>query len=407
MLLLLQTVEEADPPQVQRSLFGRRKYLYIGILVLLVLGAIEAGLKFLYSLRDKEPTAHQQVARITPYANLDWPKEYFAEQSRTKNQFVPYLMWRHQEFHGKHLNISPEGLRRTWNPPVSEGQVVKKVFCFGGSTTWGVGARDDFTIPSLLSKKLNRETARYVVVNYGEQGYTLTQEVMSLVLLLKQGNIPDYVIFYDGINEVMVGTSNNKPGSIFGADNIRRLLFKRERETFWTKFNNELRRTSIFRGIGEVRDLVRPYIQKPKSITPEKDKALQRLADDIVQDYIRNVEVVKHLAQAYGFQYLFFWQPALCTNQALTAEEKKLPAWTDRKMVKMYQLVYDRMDRFKMPHFYNIANMFDQKKKTLYFSWAHLTEEGNNLVAERISQIFKREFPSKISTQTKKTPDPS
>ena len=98
MLLLLQTVEEADPPQVHRSLFGRRKYLYLAILVVLTLVAIEAGLKFLYSLRDKEPTAHQQVARITPYANLDWPKEYFAEQSRTKNQFVPYLMWRHQDF---------------------------------------------------------------------------------------------------------------------------------------------------------------------------------------------------------------------------------------------------------------------------------------------------------------------
>ncbi len=407
MFLFLQTVEEADPPQVHRSKFGRRKYLYTAILVLLVLVVIEVGLKFLYSFKDKEPPAHQQAARITPYANLDWPKEYFDEEQRTQPLFVPYVMWRRQEFHGKHLNISPEGLRRTWNPPVSKGQAVKKVFCFGGSTTWGVGARDDFTVPSLLSKKLNRETARYVVVNYGEKGYTLTQEVMTLVLLLKEGNIPDYAIFYDGINEVMVGTKNNKPGSIFGADNIRRLLFKKERKSFWTKFNEELRRTGIFRGLREVRDLVRPYFQKPKSFTPEEDQALEQLADDIVQDYIRNVEVVKRLAQAYGFQYLFLWQPALCTNKALTDEEKNLSAWTNRKMVKMYQLVYDRMTRVKMAHFYNIADMFDQKKKTLYFSWAHITEAGNKQVADRLYHLFQQEFPAKISTPPKENRDRS
>ncbi len=404
MLLLFHTAEEAEPPQGQRFLSGRRKFLYIGIVVVLVLVAIEVGLKFMYSIQDKDPTPHQQATRITPYADLAWPQEYFAEERSTKPLFVPYIMWRRQEFHGKHLNISPEGLRKTWNAPVAADQAVKKVFCFGGSTTWGVGARDDFTIPSLLSKKLNQGTARYVVVNYGEKGYTLTQEVMQLVLLLKQGIIPDYVIFYDGINEVMVGTKNNQPGSIFGADTIRRQLFKRKKDSLWRKFNKELGRTGISRGIRDLRDLVRSYTRKPKRFTPKEEKALDRLADDIVADYIKNVEVVKHLAQAYGFQYLFLWQPALCTNQALTDEEKQLSAWTNRKMVKMYQLVYERMARVKMPHFSNIATMFDQKKKTLYFSWAHITEEGNEQVAQRIYKIFQREFPSKISAQSKETP---
>jgi len=403
MLWMFKTAEEEDPQQSQGTLSGRRKLLYTGIVVLLVLVVIEVGLKFLYSIRDKDPTPHQQATRITPYVDLAWPQEYFAEERSTKPLFVPYIMWRRQEFHGKHLNISPEGLRKTWNAPVAAGQVVKRVFCFGGSTTWGVGARDDFTIPSLLSKKLNQGATRYVVVNYGEKGYTLTQEVMQLVLLLKQGNIPDYVIFYDGINEVMVGTKNNRPGSIFGADTIRRQLFKREKETLWRKFNKELGRTGISRGIRDIRDLVRPYFQKPKSFTPEENQALDRLADAIVADYIKNLEVVKHLAQAYGFHCLFLWQPALCTNKALTDEEKKLAAWDNWKMVKMYHLVYERMAQVKMPHFFNISTMFDQKKKTLYFSWAHITEEGNEQVAQRIFQIFLEEFPSKLSAKPQGT----
>jgi hypothetical protein len=113
-----------------------------------------------------------------------------------------------------------------------------------------------------------------------------------------------------------------------------------------------------------------------------------------VADYLRNIELVKHLAQAYGFQYLFIWQPALLTNQSLTAEEKKLPAWDNQKMVRLYHLVYGRMARVQMPHFYNIATMFDRKKETLYFSWAHITEAGNNQVAERLYHLFQQEFPS-------------
>ncbi len=54
-------------------------------------------------------------------------------------------------------------------------------------------------------KKLNQGAPRYLVTNYGEKGYRLTQEIVYPILLLKQGRIPDYVIFCDGINEVMVG----------------------------------------------------------------------------------------------------------------------------------------------------------------------------------------------------------
>jgi hypothetical protein len=140
-------------------------------------------------------------------------------------------------------------------------------------------------------------------------------------------------------------------------------------------------------------------------LTPEDNQTLERLADDIVADYLQNLELVRHLAQTYGFHYLFIWQPALCTNQALTAEEKQLAAWTNKKMVRLYELVYARMARVQRPHFYNIATMFDRKKNTLYFSWAHITEEGNDQVADRLARILQQEFPSNFTTQPKGGPD--
>ena len=204
-----------------------RRLLYLVIVLFLALAVIELGLQFFFFVRGKIHPFYQQALHISPYAGLDWPQEYFAEERQTKNQFVPYRMWQRQDFQGRHLNISSDGRRRTWNPPGPAHQALKKIFCFGGSTTWGVGARDDFTIPSLLSKKLNQGAPRYQVSNFGEKGYCLTQEIVYLMLLLKQGRIPDYVIFYDGINEVMVGYKNKQAGSIFGADYIRRRLYHR------------------------------------------------------------------------------------------------------------------------------------------------------------------------------------
>lgn len=66
---------------------------------------------------------------------------------------------------------------------------------------WGSGARDSFTIPSLLSQILSEHGISIHVVNYGESGFVSTQEVIALMLQLKKGNIPDVVMFYDGVND--------------------------------------------------------------------------------------------------------------------------------------------------------------------------------------------------------------
>jgi lysophospholipase L1-like esterase len=394
VILPLPTSAPGDPQPAERVLTTRRKLLFAGIMVLTVLVAIELGLRFFYKPGRLEPV-EQRLARIPEYARLDWPKELFTEEYQTKTKFVPWIMWRQGELHGKHITVTPEGLRKTWNPPGTQDQKVKKVFCFGGSTTWGVGARDDYTIPSLLSKKLNQGLDRFVVVNYGERGFNLRQEVINLVVLLIQGNIPDYVIFYDGVNEAMVGFNTGKAGSFYGADNVEFKLIKND--TFWLKLSRYLQETSIYTGVTEVRSWVSRHFKRARGFSPEELKKLNQLADDLVDDYLKNIEFVKRLSESFGFKCLFLWQPALFTNKALTADEKKEPAWKYMDWVKITELVYERMAKVKMDHFYNISDMFDHKNKTLFFSWAHITEEGNELVTDRIYQIFQKEFAPNFS----------
>jgi lysophospholipase L1-like esterase len=378
----------------------KKRLIFVGILAVFALGAVELGLHLVYSLKDRRQKNQVDPRAISsPYASLAWPKEYFAELSRlTASRYHPFLGWRRPEFHGKHINISPEGVRATWNPEAPPGQKVKKVFCFGGSTIWGVGARDAFTIPSLLSKKLNQGRTAFQVTNFGERGYTLTQELVFLVLLLKQQNIPDYVVFYDGVNEVMVGTMNGKPGLVYNFEGMRDQFEGRGNMPWRQKMLHEIKRAKLYRAFTDVRRIISPGEidgQNEKRHTSKNKQEASQLAEEITLDYLKNTEVAKNLGQAYGFKCLFLWQPALITTRALTAAEKKLGAWQDQDMVTMYHAVYEKMRQTAFPYFHNLSTMFDTKEETIFLSWAHITEEGNARVADRISLIFPQEFGEK------------
>lgn len=375
----------------------RKRLMFVAVLAVLALGTLELGLHLAYSLRDKrQKRLGDPRATSSPYASLSWPKEYFAELSRlTASRYDPFLGWRRPEFHGKYINLSQEGIRATWNPEARPGQKVKRVFCFGGSTTWGVGARDDFTLPSLLSKKLNQGKTVFQVTNLGEKGYTSTQELIYLVLLLKQKNIPDYVIFYDGVNEVMVGAMNGQPGLVYNFEGMRDQFEGREKKSGRRKMWQELKRLKLYRAFADLYGLVsagKIAESEEHQSRVKNNQVMPKLAEDIVLDYLKNIEVIRHLGQTYGFQGLFLWQPALITTRSLTPEEKQLGAWHDPDMVAMYQLVYDKMRQAASPNFHNLSTIFDAKENTLFLSWAHITEAGNAQVADRIFQLFQQEF---------------
>jgi lysophospholipase L1-like esterase len=77
-----------------------------------------------------------------------------------------------------------------------------KIFMFGGSALWGTGARDAFTIPSIFATQLQNKGLATEVTNFGESGYVSTQEVSAMLLQLQKGQIPDLVIFYDGVKDM-------------------------------------------------------------------------------------------------------------------------------------------------------------------------------------------------------------
>jgi hypothetical protein len=99
--------------------------------------------------------------------------------------------------------------------PLDSGKKI--IWLFGGSTMLNLTASDELTIANQLAKNLNKSRYDYVVINFGMGGFGSTQEFIKfsdLIRRVKETELPDVVIFYDGYNDA--GQSMT-----FGAGNLQ------------------------------------------------------------------------------------------------------------------------------------------------------------------------------------------
>ena len=404
----------------------RKKIVFYFLMSVLVLFVVELGLHALVYIKksgsgilseDTEMTDKSRKRRIkrwnlSAFTETSWGKEYWDEIHKARSyDYYPFIGWRKKEFKGKHVNVSADGIRKTWNPEFENREKVEKVYIFGGSTTWGFGARDDFTIPSLLSKKLNEKKKTYSVVNYGEAAYTLTQEIVYLTLLLKNGERPDYVIFYDGINQVVSAYESGVAGGINNLhvmkDIYENYMSRQERSVsnaglIWKGLTGGIRDNSmIYRALSQgtlyvagnkrYRGKDAYAVEKNIAFTYNDDE-LDLLSEEIVSEYLRGMDLIGSLSKIYGFKYIFVWQPELYSKKHISPEESTYrQGWRNRARKKLFEKVYGLIEKKKIKHFHNISKVFDEVKDTLYIDFWHVTEQGNEIAADEIYYIFKNE----------------
>ena len=96
---------------------------------------------------------------------------------------------------------------------------------------FGVGQRDEHTIPSEVARLAEDDGVALEVHNYGLPGWVAWQEVQYLERLLARGERYDLAVFYDGFNELLVqGTGYSADPTHLGADVMDRFArdFTRE-----------------------------------------------------------------------------------------------------------------------------------------------------------------------------------
>ncbi|MGQ9688859.1 MAG: SGNH/GDSL hydrolase family protein [Desulfobaccales bacterium] len=377
---------------------GKRFFLYSCITFLVVLLAVEVGLHVIdFAARRLQPSPAALPFRGL-YQDQEWAPALARESDKPHRDqtYHQYLTWISKPVRGQFVNIDPDTGRRAWNPPDLLPDAAT-VYLFGGSAAWGWGARDDGTIASQLSRLLNARAPRVRVYNFAEPAYTFTQGVLYLILKLREGARPDFVIFYDGFNDVYGAYQSGQAGALQNLATMREKLEAKPRKLLrlavkdWLQGNLYLY-SKVYLGLYFA---FHPEARFQEVGAGLSEPELDKLAEGLVHYYARSLLLVDKLSRAYGFRYACFWQPSLLTEaQVLPGEGQAEARLQDQNFARLYRITNQYLAEQKLPHFYNLADAVSKRTRPCYLDLAHLTEAGYGLVADRMDQVLQKEFPA-------------
>jgi hypothetical protein len=349
-------------------------------------------------MRGPDSRVHADALAAAP-----WRDRYFQElDASSQAEWRPFAVWRSRPFRGEFINVDARGLRRTWNlPPCGPDSHLPTILMFGGSTMWGVGARDDFTIPSAVAHALVSVPEHPVcVVNFGELGYVTSQELIALVSELRAGSRPRLVVFYDGDNDAFAAFQEGGAGAPQNEAHRREEfnLSTRPGEMVLLSVEKLVRHTGPYRALEAVGERIASSGSGGGGDSESSVQVDAGLARAVVEAYASNVRMVETLGAEYDFQTLFYWQPLVFDKLHLTpyeaAEASRAAAFG-----QFLRLVEDAVkadpalahDR----HFHDIANLFAGEAAPLFIDFAHVSEEGSAIVATTLTPDVKIALDSK------------
>ena len=330
----------------------RKHLVFTLITILIAVAAVEMGLHVIDFAAHRITKSPDKIPFRGLYLGQDWAATLARESDSRGQVYHQYLTWVSKPQKGKFVNLDPDTGRKTWNPPRLKAP-ENKVFVFGGSAAWGYGARDDYTLPSQLSRLINAREAHFQVYNFGEPGYTFTQGVFSLLTKLRDGARPDYVIFYDGFNDVYGAYQSGKPGTLHNIAQLREKLTSKPRQLYWQAIKEWLKENVYMYS-----KVFSRFFQPPERRFREvgagfSDQELQALAAGTVQYYTQSMTLLDHLAQTYSFQYVCFWQPALFTETRVLPQETRADErLEDKNFARLYRFTNQYLAEHPLPrHF--------------------------------------------------------
>ncbi|WP_044400366.1 SGNH/GDSL hydrolase family protein [Lacinutrix sp. Hel_I_90] len=361
---------------------------------------IEIGLGVFYSYHDESgiDANTERLIASGAFGDLDdtTVKEIYRELRQQDMLWEPYLHYRFKPMNGKHNTIYENGHRKTVNYSLKDSATALKIFCFGGSTMYSAGARDAHTIPSELSKLIHTSfpNQNVEITNFGCHGYTRATENIQLQRELTKNNIPDIVIFYDGVNEVISAHQNNEAGLPTNAYN-RKKEFKIA-HSYKRRIKLMITSSNLYRAITTLQ-------LKIATNSPYKQLSARSntLAIDIAGTYLGYVKISKSLEETYKFKVFNFLQPVVYSKNNLTEVEKGY--FKDHQYYEnLYDLSYELIRKDSLMKsdstFIDISDVFDTSNKTIYCDFCHTSELGNELVAARIFKYLKPELTTTEDT---------
>jgi len=371
-----------------RGIFNKIRYVWsIASITLLLLICIEILSSLILAVvLTIENSGYDRRVNANAYIEQDklWLEDYYKEFHQQHISWEPYVYWRYTPYKGHYINIDEKGLRRTWNTGISRR---KRIFVFGGSTVWGTGVRDDFTIPSFISRILSLEKGLNVeVINFGQSGYVTTQEIIALLRLLQNGQIPDLVIFYDGINDSFSAFQSREAG--IPQNEFNRYAEFNSGRSILLSARNLIVNSATLRGMkGFMNRLKRKrIIDESMSLSNNTSNFNKLLYDKVVEVYQANIRYANQIAREFKFKTLFYWQPTVFTKGDNKSSYENVQELTRFEVRDEFLRVNKIIGKITHSNFTDLSNIFKDYKEPLYVDEFHLGEKGNELIARCMVQ---------------------
>lgn len=317
---------------------------------------------------------YRELVFLSENAGDDAPTSasFWQEQARARVRWLPYSYWTVASLEGQFVNVDAHGLRRTFAPPVADD--APTVAFFGGSTVWGEGARDAYTIPSQVARLLG--DAR--VVNYGQTGYVTAQDLILFQMQLLEGNAPDVAVFYGGFNDVLSAYTQGYSGLSLQEAN--------------RAADSESGRTLRAGGW-----LLRPPTAELSADALALVTTRTSSPDDILARYLDTLAMIERLASAYGVRVLFVWQSALAFKSPRVGIENVAYERLTSERAGLAELhiavdagLRQRLQAGDAPAVVSLADLFNGREEAIFYDLVHITEVGNQAVAEALLPHLQR-----------------
>lgn len=311
-----------------------------------------------------------------------WYPDYLQDISwlwRTSVAWDPLAPLRLRDVTTRHVNIV-DGARVTWRAPECSCRRLR-VWMYGGSTTFGLGQRDEHTIASAIARTAWRQGLAVDIDNRGVVGDHHWEEANRLAWDLATLPPPDMVVFLDGINDVQA------------VDRMRELSrqpLSFIKDDFWRNYLSV-----ADSGAMDPRWAPDPDIEgggaPPGGAVPTTVPVQFGSAEEVGRYVGERYETARRISSALArdaqVPAAWFWQPAIENRPAVPGEPP--PNGREWSLAR-----YRAAAAATGPEVHDISDALDGIEAPLYWDQFHTNERGAAVIGEAMFDVLEPQLRS-------------
>lgn len=253
-----------------------------------------------------------------------------------------------------------------------------RIFIFGGSTVFGVGA--DKNLAFHLEKELRKNSEKIRVYNFGASSSVTLQDTVRILVDASPFE-PDLIIMYGGGNELL--SPDDRVGyphrQIFYENNP----FFGEASAKFSVWDILLTKSNLFRSLFS--DYLNQSFLRENGHFEElnRDRSMMRR----VEVYIQALKRGQTLAESLGSRFLSIYQPLLCFKDSRVGMEKNIPTG----FCSEYQEFHAALSKTGITKWRHLdySRVLDRPEE--FFEDAiHVNQRAEKIIAEKMARDLQK-----------------